>query len=374
MTIKRDQINNVLFYGYFGLFLISNIFESFLSIYTSLSLEINFIIILIFALNNKDLIMRNSKNVLLFLFIMFISIFSLLFAQGGFGSFFNLFNFICGILVFQCLELTEKQYRFIKYFVLILFLYNFYLSFSIWDNYVDGTNVFNPNSVGIFLFLCYVILTNFYKKKLVNIFLFIITIYAIYMTECRSALLAVIAFFLLKNFPFINRVIASKSSLILKCITVIGIIFPLIYVYLYQNNFNFTLPFTEKSLYTGREYLWNIMLQALMTEPTGFILGLGTNHVTPAGVVIGNYHNWYFGTLYTFGIIIFVLYFYYLIYNIAKIKKPNIVFAFIALFIIGFFETVGLWSTTQTYIYILLLIGNSNNIHLGGKNECVCQK
>ena len=250
------------------------------------------------------------------------------------------------------------MYNFIKYLTIILYIYNFVMSFSIWEKYISGSNYgLNPNSVGIFLFLCFVILATFFKSKKLVFFLLITSIVGIYMTECRSALIAIIVYFIFKNFPIINNVIEKKLSIFLKLVTIIGIIFPIIYVLLYKNGIDFTIPLLQKDLYTGREYLWNIMLNALHSEPYGYIFGLGTNYVTQIGI-INNYHNWYLGTFYTFGIIIFCLYFIYLIYNINLLKNSNIKFAFLAIFVIGFFENVGLWNTTQIYIFIFFLIAN----------------
>lgn len=358
MILKKEKINSILFYLYFCLFAISIILSTFSSIYSRFSVEITFVVVLILALNNKTDILKNSKNVLLFLSIIIISLFSLIFTQGGLGSFFNLFNFICGILIFQNMKIGKKQYIFIKYLTLILYTYNLILSFSIWERYLSGSNNgLNPNSVGIFLFLCFVILTTFFKSKKLILFLFIISVIGIYMTECRSALVAIIVYFIFKNFPIINKIIEKKLSIFLKIITIIGIIFPIIYVSLYKNGVDFTIPFLQKNLYTGREYLWNIMLNALQSEQYGYIFGLGTNYVTQIGI-INNYHNWYLGTFYAFGAIIFFLYFAYLIYNVNMLKSPNVKFAFLAIFVIGFFENVGLWNTTQIYIFIFFLIAN----------------
>lgn len=359
MILKREQINLIiiLMYTLLNTNIIPNI---------NVPIIVNCALLLLLFLINKEYITNKNKTFVVVVIMNVICITSILLTNGGFGSFLNLLNFTLGILIFYTIKIDNKHYKIISAIILLIFCRMFFLSFNIWNNYLAGNAALNPNSVAQSLFLCFCILFAFINKnkklttKIFLIFMLIVTAYSIYMCNSRTILLALLIYTIFQYLPLIDKITKKNIKKILKIITIIGIIIPFIYVNMYKTGFEFTIPFSDKSLYTGREELWDHMINALSINKTGYILGLGTNYYTNIGI-IDNYHSWYLGILYTFGGIIFFLYFTYLINIINRIKKIEISYSLIAIFIIGFFETAALWSNTQVYIFVLILYDKYTN-------------
>lgn len=353
MKIKKDSINLILIIIY--ILLNTSVFVDF-----SIPIIINTILLLLLLLLNKEQLLSRDKSIFLVVCMSILVLISILVNNGGLGSFFNLFNFIIGILIFNNISFKKQNYRVIFLIIMIIYVKMLILAPNIWEEFLYGRAELNPNSVAQNLLLCnciiHIYLKNMKKKhmKLILILFTIITTLAIYKCNSRTALLALIVYIIFTYVPLINSFAKKNIKLILIIFIVIGIAIPYIYVNLYQNDVNFVIPFSNKSLYTGREVLWSYLLSTLDQNKVYFLLGVGTKHETEIGI-IENYHNWYLGVLYTFGFIIYILYFKYLLRIIAKTKKNEIIFALITIFIIGFFETSALWINTQVYILLLLL-------------------
>lgn len=357
MSLKKEKINSVLFYLYFFLLLFSIFIPTISSIL--LNILISFTVFLLLFFNNYKDLKLHSKNFIFLFFISLLLLLSIIFSKGGLGSLINSLNFLMGILIFTTLIPNKQQIRFIYIICTLIYVYNFWLSFDVWNQYLNMTFKVNPNSVGIFLFINFVVLHSWLKdnkKKTLSIILIIITLYGINMTNCRSALVAMLIYVILCYIPIISKLIFKYRKSILYVLTIFGALVPLVVVCMYINNVNFKIPFMEKRLYTGREKLWYSILEAFKTTKSGYLFGLGTNYATSIGL-INNCHNWFMGVYYNFGIIVFILYFKYLINNIVVLNRKEIVYALIAVFTIGFFENIGLWAETQIYIYIFMIMG-----------------
>ena len=375
MILKKEKITTFLFYIYFILFLVTLFDNPFGRIYSNYSILINLGILFILFLNEKNKIINNSKNILIFIGIMFISLISVAFNSGGMGSLLNILSFMLGVLVFNNIIIDKKKYKFLIGISWALFLYMFYLSFSVWNAYLSGISFLNPNSVALYLLFSTLILDSNIKNGRISILLFPLCVYAIYLTECRSAIFACIIYLLITRFSIIRNFVIKHRKVILYSLVFLGTIFPLIYTYLYENGITVNLSFSTKSLYTGREVLWMNMLTSLKREPYSLLFGLGTNYVTEIGV-IANFHNWYFGVLFTFGILNYFLYFIFLIYNISSKINIKIFASFIAIFIMGFFESMALSSMIQVVFYILFLVSNYHDNRVNtireDSNESIC--
>lgn len=371
MIKKSKSVNEILYYCYFLLFVLSSILPSIFSAYSLLTESA--ILMFLLIINIKS-ILKDSRNLTLTILTLLISIISLIFTDGGIGSILNLFHFLGGMIIFSNLELNYKMQNFVYAICGILWIYNIRLSFSAWNLYITGNNIYNPNSVGIFIFLTTIVIKSFLDKhngKIIIIPLFIASAYCIFLTNCRTALVAFVAYILVSYIPILNKFVLKHNRLIIYLIIIFGTIFPVIYVNMYIHGTDLKIPYIGKKLFTGREKLWYYILDAIKNEDKAFIFGLGTNYQTNIGV-IENVHNWYIGVLYTFGFPILCSYFKILINIISRLQKKEIIYALIAILIIGFTETVGLWITTQTYIFMCLIIDrnlkredieNDNNIH-----------
>ena len=358
--IKTKTLSKIICTILLLMFTISSIVPSLLNVYSKYVLMIDSVmLIMLIILNNKD-IKKSLDKVILLIVILTVSVFSIIFSNGGIGSFLNLFHFLGGIVVFSSIKVDEKFKKTIYFISIILWLYNIRLSFSIWDSYLSHNNIYNPNSVACFIFFTSIILRIFLKEyniKFVSVLIYVVSLYCIYQTNCRSAFFAYILYLVVSLIPVFNSFIFNHRKVICYILIIIGTIFPLIYVNMYIKGVDLKIPFMEKGLYTGRENLWNYMLQAIGNEKYGYWFGLGTNYQTEYGV-ISNFHNWFMGVLYTFGIPLLILYFKLLINFISKIKTRDILYGFIAMLLIGFSEAIGLWITTQIYIFMLVILAN----------------
>ena len=358
--IKIKTLSNFICTVLLLMFTISSIIPSLLGLYSKYVLILDSILLTILIIINSKDIKKSLDRIILLIIILTISIFSIIFSKGGIGSFLNLFHFLGGIVVFSSIDFNKNLKKTIYFISIILWLYNIRLSFSIWNAYLSNNNIYNPNSVACFIFFTAIIIKIFLKEyniKFVSILVYIVSLYCIYQTNCRSAFLAYILYLIVSLIPVFNAFIFKHSKIICYLLLIVGILFPLIYVNMYTKGIDLKLPFMEKGLYTGRESLWNYMLESLKREKYGYWFGLGTNYQTEFGV-ISNFHNWYIGVLYTFGIPLLILYFKLLINFISKLKAKDILYGFIAIFLIGFSEGIGLWITTQIYIFMLVILAN----------------
>lgn len=373
MEIKSNKISNFIFYLYFLLVLLSSTISAFSNIYSKYSLIIqSVLLIFLFLFNVKD-ILKDIKNFYMLFIILLFSILSVLVSNGGIGSFLNLFHFLGGILIFNNIKINRKMKNFIYYICIILWCFNIRLSFNAWSSHISGDSIYNPNGIAIFIFLTTIIIKFYLDKhsfkivKVITILLYAISVYCIYITNCRTALLAFVFYLLMCYIPIINKLIIKYRKVFLYILMIIGILFPIFYVNMYVNKISFEIPFMEKGLYTGRESLWYNMLESLGNENYGYTFGLGTSYYTHSGI-INNFHNWYIGVLYTFGIPLFLMYYYYLINIFSKVRRKEILYGLIAIFIIGFTETLGLWVGTQVYMFMCVIV-QKQILEEGDKND-----
>lgn len=361
MKVNKEKINLILILIYF--ILNANLFVN-----IQVPIIINSIILLFVLLFNYKTVMYKNKNFMLLVMMNLISLMSILITNGGVGSFFNLLNFSLGILIFNTIRINKQDYFILFLVVFLIFIRMFLFSFDVWNDFLLGRALINPNGVAQNLFLSFCIIYSYLKcntkkiSKIILIILLAVSTYGIYLCNSRTILLSMIIYFLISYIPFLNKFLYKNIKVILTLLIIIGLVIPFLYVTMYEQNYNFVIPFSNKSLYTGREVLWGYMIKALNYNKIGYLLGLGTNYSTLMGI-IDNYHSWYLGTLYTFGIFIYIIYFKYLINIISKTKKIEITYALVSIFIIGFFETAALWSNTQTYIFIIILFDRYQKIN-----------
>ena len=352
------KICTLLIYGYFLLFLLSSTIPTFASFYTSdLSLVVEFIIIvLIFGLNLKK-ILKDPVTVALLVFSVLLGVISVFLAHGGEGSILNLIRFLFGVTVFSIVEPKKRHQKHLRLLCLIIWLYYLAMSPFIWSLYKEGNAFYNPNTIGDTIFFMSTILLHFVdNKNKFRIFgIIFLTLGGILLSQCRSALVAEIFYLLFLYVPFLRRSLNNIRKTMLYGITICGAVFPIVFIKTLPN-LQLTLTYGEKGLHTGREIIWGHMLALLDGSKDGYLLGLGTKSAASSEYMISNYHNWYLGVLYTFGIPVFILYFLVVIRSAKRIVSYDMFCAFLGIMILGFFETVGLFGLTQPYFYIALLV------------------
>lgn len=295
--------------------------------------------------------------------IMIILLFSIL-SLSGIGSYMNLLNLILIVLVTQKIKFEKKEYKSIIVLSLILLTILCLKSAFVWKNFELNKEDTNPNVLAQSIILSFGIvytgikqLLNSSKEKIVLFIINIIAIVSIYLCNSRTALVAILIFTIAIVSKNIQKIIDKHFKQILCVLIMIGVVIPLLYVYMYDNNINIKIPLINKRLFTGREILWKNMMISLNETRSGYLIGLGSHNVTKIGI-IKNLHNWYFGMIYLFGIPMTILYYTFLINKFKNIKNISIKISIISVFLIGNFETSALWVNSQFLIFILLLLDN----------------
>ncbi len=335
--------------------------------YKSISLYVAILFIAFFIASR----FRFEKKLLLII-VLSVSVFtiSLLFTGGGFGS---VLTFILPFfLLLSCtnlnFSLNQKKVIWVASFSIIV--YEFYYSLRYADNYIYYNNVdINPNTIGMIIMYAMMFFLSIkpFSGKLYYIVLPIISMIgflAMYNCRSRATTMATIIFLLLR----VIRVKKLGKFLlgIAVFLTIIGTLFPYVYLKLYQNGV--ALEFFGKSLYTGREQIWLNMFDKLSENFGGYFIGLGSKATIWEGKEL-NIHNNFFNIIVNFGLFGYALYFYFLFTFIKKACKcsyNNENRAFLIMFItsvllLGFTETTSFWNVTYVLSYCSLGIACTLN-------------
>ena len=309
-----------------------------------------------------------KKNIKLFLISIaaLIMILSLVLSFGGIGSFLCIVNFIILIYLSKDKLINNKNYKDIFFLIIIFYILNVYTSFSVWEKYLIHGNVINPNTVAIILIYMTIILSFLISKsklknnKVLIVILCCFTLFCILNCHCRNALTALLLFLIIILIPKMEKYVSKHIGFILFLIVFIGLIIPFIYSQGSLNEINILSNLTEKSIYSGREIIWKNMILALSQNRIGYLIGLGSHHVTSLGIIV-NYHTWYLGIIYMYGVPIFLVYFYYLIRRIKSLKHDILKIGCVAIFFTGIFETSAIWIYIQFLLFLLLFMDFYDN-------------
>lgn len=242
--------------------------------------------------------------------------------NGGWGSFFNYLILMLSSMMFSSYGCEKEQLK--KIFVVSGFFSLFFLlSLSKKQNYnsyvfttIFGYNI-NPNMVGMIalfsfyslMYFCYEIRSLFLRVICISISSFICA-YCMWLSECRSVLLAVVLFlliFLLKKRPF-KQITLRRIVLITQ---ICSFLFVLIYLYLYSISYDIDLDIWGKSFFSGRQIVWNAVFEVVEQFP---IVGSGGTIAIYSinGSQTVSAHNTVMSVLYVFGVIPAVFYYVFL--------------------------------------------------------------
>lgn len=214
----------------------------------------------------------------------------------------------------QLIEILKKM-TYIPFYITLLFsvIACFKSSYDLQD-YSNSLylNFQNPNILAnvLLIILVYLYLER-NKKNIIGILLGTILLY---LTNARSAFISWIIF-LIFNFTLGNLLKYFFRKKIIKFIicnipTIIVII-----VFSINKYLNSLFSFNGKKGLSGRDVIWNDLLQSMLQSKESFILGLN-GHI--------NAHNVYMQILAKFGIVIFLLFIYYFIKILLENNKANI--------------------------------------------------
>lgn len=308
------------------------------------SLIDNYLMIILMVLNFILFILcKIEVKKILYLYLIplmiIISLFSIL-SLSGIGSYLNLLNLIFLIVIVQRIKLNEREYKSIVALSCILLLILFLKSLFVWKNFELNKEDVNPNVLAQSIILCFGIVYTGIRQtkgekrsKKILLVLNFLSILAVYLCNCRTALVSILIFTITQLFENTTRYVNNNIKKILLLLIVIGITIPIIYVYMYENNVDIKIPLINKSLYTGREVLWRNMIDSLNENKYGYLIGLGSHNVTSIGV-IKNLHNWYLGMIYLYGIPITISCYVFLLLNFKKIKHVSLKISIVSIFLI----------------------------------------
>lgn len=351
----NKKITTFLIMLYISLELISFFNYSFFTIFNNYNVLFSFVIFFIIYIGNIN---RFSKGSLYFLVLLTILLFlSVLLNNGSIGSILNILCLILGIEIFSKINITSSFYKFIIVLLIFLLFFDLYKSLSVYGTtlYFKNTD-FNSNTIAQCVLYINMIIFLYFKKnqKKINLlFLFLIpcSFWAIVNTQSRGAALSYIFFIGLLLFSNVGLV-KNKGIFLMLTLSILGVLFPIIYLNMYKNGINYTIPFTNKSLYTGREALWLYSYEALMDNPKNILIGLGSNF-TIVGQDTLNLHNMFFALIVNFGILIFFIIMVWFGCFIKKNVKKEMLYSLLPIVLLSFFETTILWNAILVFILII---------------------
>lgn len=282
------------------------------------------------------------------------SLLSISFTKGGWGS---VVNFCASVLL---LEITTES-RFSEFYYSLLQKISLVcLVLVCWKAIVwhYTPNSINPNTFGmliLFMFLYWFSLTDFKKViyKLLLLLCLILSLCGLEGCSCRSSSITLISFLII-NICTRRKYAAVLFRSIIWIFLLLGIFFPLFYLYLYQRGFN--IEFFGKSLFTGREGIWFLMLAELKRNLFGCIFGLGSKMEFWVGHNL-NMHNNFFAILVNFGLVGVFMYMKFLLFKFkTPLKHLNntlirklILSEICIVFLLGFSEVISIWPPILIY-------------------------
>jgi len=241
------------------------------------------------------------------------------------------------------------------------------------DSLMDGASVdaLNPNMVALVLGSAYWFVRAWIQRsrlrgelKLpVTLGFSMVTLGCILLCRSRTSLSA---FFLL---VLLDGILGERMRLSKKLayafywgIIMVGTLLPLGYVFLWENSTLKNISILGKSIFTGRQYIWGNLFEYMKQNPKA--IWIGTDHNTDFYVMeTFNLHNSYMQIFAEFGIIVFLIYFLFLFYVLARAykdgkisqNKRNYLMMGFFLLIVGYTETILVYGLTL--IFLLLSFG-----------------
>lgn len=313
--------------NFFNIKLISNIIDNYyIYLYAFFS-----IVLMLFVIKEKKFKINKKFFVTYFIYTVLI-VFCYIVNRIPIG---NLLIMLCMPLYLFAFENIQIYTKIIKVMIpTLLILFCYILSTLI---KYDGTYIYNPNTIAQ-LILYIMILSNYYfkhssKSSIIILILNILIFYAIYKTNCRNLLVVSLVYLIILYIIPINILKNDKIQKIFFIgIIIVSIIIPVFFSYLYVHKsiLNINIPFSSKSIFSGREKIWTVCITAIK-KSDNIIIGSNPNEYLSSIYKLGylnyNPHNISIGILVNYGIFVFIL-FYIILYNFydfynIKSKKIN---------------------------------------------------
>ena len=299
-------------------------------------------------------------DIVLILFTAIYHVISKLVNGGGIGSILTYFCGLFFLIVFSRALFTEVHKKVLKIVSCIAVFALAALSLLYMENYwliYRSSRFLNPNTYCVFMLYAYIIYMCLSDKLFTpgNLLLTAVTIFATFNYRSRAMAVAVIVFCIMQLLGPKWRTKGKMLTLSL-ILVVVGLAIPFVYLFLYEQDVSATIM--GKSLFTGRELLWQNMLDAFEGDFVKQMFGLGSN--VDLGKETLNIHNNMFVVIVNFGFIGFVLYIAALIHYILKACKNvdnPVCYKWFSMFvctmlILGMSETVSFWAPDMVFAYM----------------------
>lgn len=337
------------------------------------------ILILRSRIDRKDMIQYFYS--LIFLIYTIITLFI---TNGGIGSaIIPTYSFLL-LLIFYRTTFDTKILRILlmSYIFLNLFLVLNSTDYYAKTLYYRGQYI-NSNTISMVLMYTAIYIIVLLKKlkirftKILTLIVFSASIWAISNCQSRGTLISILSFAVMdtiipKSF-WRNKL---RTLFILILLITIGTVFPYIYTQLYTNGFNFNLPFTQKSLYTGREIIWGSFFEQMNQGAVNWLFGLGSKADMFSGKSL-NVHNNYLAVITNFGLIGYIMYYGFLVKQVSNIYERerisdfqiSLLIGFLSVLIDGFVEISTLWHDLFFFCFLFLGMAISENNDLKIQNN-----
>ena len=248
-------------------------------------------------------------------------------------------------------------------------------SFSVVKKFYSGLSILNPNALAQLLLLCLITISQLTNNNKIRIFFSIIIIVGIFNCESRTILVISLLYtvYVLIKKIFNNKLDKKRIRALYILVVALGIIIPLIYVFLYTNSYSISTSLFEKNIYSGRERIWAVVLNEIK-RPRNMLTGVPT--VTYSDKVYTlNMHNIYITILANYGILFFIIFYRNIYQKIASIHNDNtycITIGILAILLAGTFENI-LFSMEINYIICFLFSLKTKNMINMDENKQLLQ-
>jgi len=346
---------------FFNIKVISNVINNYyIYLYAFFS-----IILILFTIKEKNFKIK-EKNVIVYFIYTVLILFCYIENRNPLGNVLIMLCMPLYLFAFENIKIDAKPIKVMIPPLLILFCYIFGTLIK-----YNGTYIYNPNTIAQ-LILYIMILSNYYfkystKSSIIVLIFNILSFYAIYKTNCRNLLVVSLVYLIILYIITPNILKNAKIQKILFIsIIIISIIIPAFFSYLYihKSILNINIPFSSKSIFSGREKIWTVCINAIKKD-NNIIIGSKPNdylnNIYQLGYLNYNPHNISIGILVNYGIFGFVL-FYIILYNFYNIKSKKInekavylKYGICMVLLAGCFENI-LFSETFNFIFCLIFL------------------
>lgn len=367
------KIKNLLSDNFLVLLIVINLISfiniSLFNIYDSLFFYVNLASIISIILLQNRFLKKDIELIMFLLFFLSYGLLTLFITDGGIGSVLTPFY---SILVFLAIKRTGISRKSLKILTVIIILLNLFLVINSPGYYekwfFNREEYINSNTIGMVLMYTAIYSSIFLRRlKYKNAKLYIFIIYGLSIVgllnvQSRGSLLTLSSFIVLDTFVS-NKLWRNGRfvKLFYLILLGLGLLIPYIYTRMYNSGLQFDIPFTGKTLYTGREIIWNNFYHELSNNNMSVFFGLGSNAELWSGRAL-NVHNNYLGVIANFGGIGFALYYGFWLSQIHSLFKKDqiesyqisLLVGFFSILVNGFFEISTLWHVMFFFNFMFL--------------------